>query len=80
MNTILRFALARLREPSSLAGLGILAALFGLPPGTVEVASQVAGAALAVLAIVKPESTPAPAPAPAPAVVATADTGQADPY
>lgn len=50
---------ARLREPSTWAGISALGLIFGLPPGTVEVVGQVIGAAAAVGAIVlaeKPEA------------------------
>lgn len=36
------FFLQRIREPSTWAGLAALGALFGLPPGTIELAGQVA--------------------------------------
>lgn len=45
----------RLREPSTWAGLSALAVLFGAPPGTVEVVSQVVGGVAAAAAIVLPE-------------------------
>jgi hypothetical protein len=51
-NTI-AFLAARLREPSTLAGLSLLATLAGLPPGTVDASlaavAAVAGLAAAVL-------------------------------
>ena len=47
----------RLREPSTLAGLSILAALFGIPPGTVEGVAQIVAGACAVGAILLPENT-----------------------
>lgn len=47
MNAILN----RLREPSTMAGLGVLLTLFGVPPGVPELAGQ-AVAALAGLAAV----------------------------
>jgi hypothetical protein len=47
------FLAARLREPSTLAGLSLLATLAGLPPGTVDAGlaavAAVAGLAAAVL-------------------------------
>lgn len=55
MKNTIRFALARLREPSTLAGLGVLATLFGLPPGTVDLAAQVVGGVAGLVAIFKPE-------------------------
>lgn len=63
MNATLRTIFRRLREPSTLAGLGVLGVLFGLPPGTVEVITQAVSAVLAVGAIVIPESKPAATPA-----------------
>ncbi|WP_265942481.1 hypothetical protein [Dechloromonas sp. A34] len=47
--------LQRLREPSTMAGLGALALLFGLPPDTINVVLQAVGAILGVLAVVLPE-------------------------
>lgn len=50
---------ARLREPSTWAGISALGLIFGLPPGTVEATGQVIGAVAAVGAIVlaeKPEA------------------------
>lgn len=55
-----RFLVARLREPSTLAGLSALGVLFGLPPGTVDAVVQVATGAAAVAAIVLPEGKAAP--------------------
>lgn len=43
--------LQRIREPSTWAGLAVLGTLFGLPPGTVEAAGQVAGGLFALGAI-----------------------------
>lgn len=45
----------RLKEPSTMAGLSALALLFGVPPGTLELATQAVGGALAIAAIVLPE-------------------------
>lgn len=47
----------RLREPSTMAGLGALALLAGLPPETVNVFVQAVGAVLAALAVVLPEKS-----------------------
>lgn len=52
----MNYFLKRLREPSTMAGLSALAMIFGVPPGTIEIAAQVVGAALAVAAIVVPEA------------------------
>ncbi|MDN3921501.1 hypothetical protein [Roseateles violae] len=53
---LIRFTLARLREPSTLASLAALATLFGLPPGTVDLAAQVVGGIAGLVAIVKPDA------------------------
>lgn len=50
------YVINRLKEPSTLAGLGVLAVLFGVPPGTVEVVSQAVGGVLAAAAVLIPES------------------------
>lgn len=47
--------LARLREPSTMAGLSVLATLAGAPPGSVEAVGQVVAGIAALLAIVLPE-------------------------
>lgn len=46
---------ARIREPSTLAGLSVLGVLFGLPPGVLDAAAQVLAGAVAIGAIVLPE-------------------------
>lgn len=46
---------ARLREPSTWAGISALGLIFGLPPGTIELAGQVIGGVAAVGAIVLTE-------------------------
>lgn len=46
----------RIKEPSTYAGLSALGILFGLPPGTIDVAIQVAGAVCAIGAMIMPES------------------------
>jgi hypothetical protein len=51
-----KFIINRLREPSTLAGLSMLAMLFGVPPGTVEVTTQAVGAVLAAAAVLLPEA------------------------
>lgn len=56
--TPLRYILARLAEPSTLAGLGVLATLAGLPPGTVDLAAQVIGGLAGLVAILKAEGKP----------------------
>lgn len=47
--------LERIREPSTLAGISVLATLFGLPAGTIDVVNQAIGAGLAVAALVMKE-------------------------
>ena len=47
MNAVLN----RLREPSTWAGLSVLGVLFGLPPGTIELAGQVVAGAAGLAAI-----------------------------
>lgn len=45
----------RLREPSTWAGLAVLGAVFGLPPGTIDAVGQVIGGAASLFAIFMPE-------------------------
>lgn len=47
--------LERLREPSTWAGLSVLGVVFGLPPGTIELAGQVIGGIAGIAAILLPE-------------------------
>lgn len=56
MKNAFAFALARLREPSTLAAVSALAVMFGLPPGTVDLAAQVVGGVVGLAAILKPET------------------------
>lgn len=49
--------LQRLREPSTWAGISMLAALFGVPPGTIDIVAQVVGGIAALAAMAIPEST-----------------------
>lgn len=51
MHTILN----KLREPSTWAGIAILGTLFGVPPGTVELAGQVIGGVAGLAAIILDE-------------------------
>ena len=46
----------RLKEPSTWAGLSIIAALFGVPPGTIDLIAQVVGGIAALAAIALPEN------------------------
>ncbi|MDN3544664.1 hypothetical protein QWZ02_09410 [Kinneretia asaccharophila] len=47
--------LARLREPSTMAGLSALALLAGVPPGVPEAAMQGIAAVAGLLAVLLPE-------------------------
>lgn len=53
-----RAILNRLREPSTMAGLVAMLALFGLPPGVPELVGQVAAGALGLAAVLLPERQP----------------------
>lgn len=66
MSPFIQFIFARLREPSSLAAISALGLLFGLPPGTVDLAAQVVGgiAGLAAIAVAERGSKPAAPPQP----------------
>lgn len=46
-----KMILKRMREPSTWAGLAVLGTIFGMPPGSVELATQVVtgGAGLAAI-------------------------------
>lgn len=46
----------RLKEPSTWAGISIIATLFGVPPGTFELVSQLVMAGAGLAAIALPES------------------------
>lgn len=54
-----KLLLSRLREPSTWAGLSMLAALFGVPPGTVDLIAQVVGGVAALAAMALPEAAAA---------------------
>lgn len=47
--------LARLREPSTMAGLAALGVVLGMPPDTVNVVVQAVAAVAGVLAVFLPE-------------------------
>lgn len=51
----LQVIFARLREPSTMAGLSVLASLFGAPPGSIDAVVQVVAAVAAAGAVVLPE-------------------------
>lgn len=50
-----RAVLSRLREPSSLAGIAALVALFGAPPGVPELVGQLLAAGAGLAAVLLPE-------------------------
>lgn len=52
----MRYVLNRLREPSTWAGLGLIAGVVGLNPAYIPVINKVGAAAIAVLAVVLPEA------------------------
>lgn len=45
----------RLKEPSSWAGLGVLASIAGVPPSTFQLVQQVAMGIVGLLAVFMPE-------------------------
>lgn len=45
----------RLREPSTMAGIAILASIAGAPPGSGEVVAQVVAGVAGLLAVLIPE-------------------------
>ena len=51
----IKFILARLSEPSTMAGIAVLATMAGIPPGTVEAVSHVVISGCALAAILLPE-------------------------
>lgn len=53
--TMFKTILARLKEPSTMAGLSVLAMLFGVPAGTAEVVTQAVAAAAAAAAVLMAE-------------------------
>lgn len=55
MKKALLYALARLREPSTLAGIGVIATLAGMPPGTVDLATQAVAGVAGLVAIATAE-------------------------
>lgn len=56
MKNVLAFIAARMREPSTLAGLSVIGVLFGLPPGTVDTVGACIAGAAAIGAAVIPDS------------------------
>lgn len=73
MSPFFQFIFARLREPSSLAAISALGLLFGLPPGTVDLAAQVVGGVAGLAAIAVSERGTKPAAPPQPAMPAAGD-------
>ena len=55
MKALVMNFLKRLKEPSTMAGLSALAMIFGVPPGTLELTTQVVTGVLAAGAIFLPE-------------------------
>lgn len=53
---MLRFILSRLREPSTLAGIGVIAVLSGVQPQHVDVVTQAVGCVAAAAAVVLPDT------------------------
>ncbi|WP_290904455.1 hypothetical protein [Aquabacterium sp.] len=53
---VVLFILARLREPSTLAGLGLLAGLLGLNPEHIDPVTQAIGATAGAVAVFLPEA------------------------
>lgn len=47
--------LARIKEPSTWAGISAIGLIFGLPPGTIDLVGQVIGGVAGIAAIVMPE-------------------------
>jgi hypothetical protein len=47
---------ARVREPSTMAGLSALALLLGVPAGTIDLSAKAVGAVLALGAVFLPET------------------------
>lgn len=45
----------RLREPSTMAGLSVLAVLFGAPAGTVDIVVQAVASVAAAAAVLMPD-------------------------
>lgn len=50
--------LKRLREPSTMAGLSALAMIVGMPPGTIDLATQVLAGVAGLAAVLIPEKAP----------------------
>lgn len=85
LNPIAAYVAARLCEPSTWAGIALIAAMAGVPPGTVDVIHQVVAALIAAGAVFLPELAAHAAPAIVPQVArelpppAAAPVAQGDP-
>lgn len=51
----LKYLLSRLREPSTAAGLSVIGVLVGLPPGSIDLVTQVVVSAAAAYAAFVPD-------------------------
>lgn len=56
MNPIFKNILARMREPSTWSGLGIIAAMIGVPTGTFSLITQVCMGVAGLVAVAVPEA------------------------
>lgn len=56
MNPILKNVFKRMKEPSTWAGLGIIAAMLGVPPGTFELVTQIGLGVAGLFAVALPET------------------------
>ena len=54
------YFLQRMREPSTWSGLGVLVAILGVPASTFQLVQQVAMGLAGLVAVFRPESSPAP--------------------
>lgn len=48
--------LNRIKEPSTWAGLSVLATLFGAPPGSVDLVHQIVAGVAGLVAVLAPEA------------------------
>ncbi len=55
---MIKLILKRLREPSTMAGLAVLATIAGMPPGTADLTVQAVAALAGLAAVMLPEGTP----------------------
>lgn len=56
MNAFLKYISDRLKERSTIIGLGVLGAMVGMPPGTVETVAGCVGVVAGVAATFLPDS------------------------